>query len=475
MRLRFILYVAWRTFRARRRSSGIASSLLSVLGVGVGVMVLTSVLGVMNGFQLGFIESILEVSSYHLQISRPDGRPLPPEALQAVARVPGVMALVGWSESQAIAEGSFGRQRGCLVRGLPEDVRERDAGFRQAVRMAEGSFDLAGRNSIVLGVELARLLGVSVGEPITLLTLSGQAYSRLIPVRREFWVSGLFRTGYYEFDSSLALISLPAAGATFWGGQEPPLTYGIKLADRFRDRQTAAAVRVVLGVGPGAVPAGAPKRSAFAGATGGQPSAELRETRSVSGRLAVPDARVASWREYNRAFFGALLMEKIVMVVLIGLIFVVVGFNIYHTLRRAVRERYEEISLLKALGSPTASVRFIFILDGFLIGLLGGLFGLATGLLITGNINQVFGLVESAVNFTAWLVQGLLFPLSGGAGEGFSIFSPTYFYLLEVPSRVLFPEALLIVLFGLFSSTTAAFLASMRVAEIRPVEILRYE
>ena len=212
----------------------------------------------------------------------------------------------------------------------------------------------------------------------------------------------------------------------------------MKLADRFRDRQAAAAVRAALGGG-----AEAP--------------------------------RVVSWREYNRAFFGALLMEKIVMVVLIGLIFVVVGFNIHHTLRRAVRERYEEISLLKALGAPGAAMRLVFILDGFLIGLLGGFGGLAAGLLVANNINQVFGLVEAVVNVVIWVSQRLLFPFSEAIRESFSIFSPTYFYLLEVPSRVLFPEALLIVLFGLLSSTAAALLASLRVAGIRPVEILRVE
>ncbi len=442
MNLRFILYMAWRTFRARRRSSGLASSLLSVLGVGVGVMVLTSVLGVMNGFQLGFIGSILEVSSYHLQLSLPGGGPLPPQALAAVARLPRVTAMIGYSDSQAIAEGSFGRQRGCLVRGLPEDVLERDAGFRDAVLMVQGDFDLSAPDSILIGAELARLLGVSAGDPITLLTLSGQAYSRLIPLRREFWVSGLFRTGYYEFDSGLAMISLPAAGATFWGGGEPPLTYGIKLADRFQDRRAEEAIRAAVG----------PLL----------PAAERGK------------ARLASWRDYNRAFFSALLMEKIVMVVLIGLIFVVVGFNIYHTLRRAVRERFEEISVLKALGSPSSSVRFIFILDGFLIGLLGGLLGLSTGLLIANNINEVFRLVEGAVNLLLSLGRQLL-AFSRWSGESFSIFSPTYFYLLEVPSRVLFPEALMIVLFGLLSSTAAAFMASLRVSDVRPAEILRYE
>jgi lipoprotein-releasing system permease protein len=104
----------------------------------------------------------------------------------------------------------------------------------------------------------------------------------------------------------------------------------------------------------------------------------------------------------------------------------------------------------------------VFILDGFLVGLLGCALGMAAGLLIANNINAVFSLVEGLVNGVLLVLRGLLAPWAG-VGKAFAIFSPTYFYLLEVPSRVLFPEALLITLFGLVSCTAAAYMASRQV------------
>ncbi|MBA7545166.1 hypothetical protein ES705_37530 [subsurface metagenome] len=178
----------------------------------------------------------------------------------------------------------------------------------------------------------------------------------------------------------------------------------------------------------------------------------------------VPGAgyKLVTWRDYNRAFFSALRMEKIIMMLLIGLIFIVVGFNIYHTLKRTVRERYEEIALLKAIGAPASTIQYIFILDGFLIGCLGAGVGMAMGLLITGNINEVFAIVETLINLVLGVMEVLFATLSTpGMGE-FSIFSPAYFYLIEVPSRVMFPEALLILLLGLLSATIAAFFAHSR-------------
>ncbi|MBN1837677.1 MAG: ABC transporter permease [Spirochaetales bacterium] len=438
---RFVIAVALRYFRARRRS-GAASTALSILGVAVGVMTLTAVLGVMNGFQLGFIESILEVSSYHLQLEGPED----PEPLLAELRaLRNVEAVVPFREEQVIVEGLYEDQRGCLLRRLPEAVESLDPGFRERLEIVEGRFDLAQRRGIVLGSELARHLGVGPGDTVSVIALGGASFASLEPERRTYLVTGLFKSGYYDFDLGWAFASLedaradaavaaPGAGAAADRG--PALKVGIKIRNRFRDQESLAEIRALVG------------QRGYA---------------------------VASWREFNRAFFGALRTEKIMMMVLVGLIFVVVGFNIYHSLRRAIRERYEDIGVLKALGASDLAVQYVFVFEGLLIGLAGGGIGLLLGLLIAVNINWVFAAAERIVNLLAGLFFRLAAPLAGGGGEPFSLFSPAYFYISEIPSRVLFHETLLIVLFAVGSCTLAALFASSRAGSVRPAEVLRYE
>jgi lipoprotein-releasing system permease protein len=257
----------------------------------------------------------------------------------------------------------------------------------------------------------------------------------LEPASRHYEVVGLFRCGYYEFDLGWAFISLQE-GLALEGESQGAAAIGIKIQNRFRDQQA------------------------------------LREIRNVLKR---DDIQVVSWREFNRAFFGALRMEKIMMTVLIGLIFVVVGFNIHHALRRAVRERYDEIGVLKALGASDAAVRRIFLLEGLLIGSIGAFFGLLLGLLISININTVFNLAEVVVNAVLTFADLLLFPLLRTGSGRFSLFSPAYFYITEVPSTILLREAVLVVLFAVFAPTVAAAAAATRVKDVRPAEVLRYE
>ena len=118
--------------------------------------------------------------------------------------------------------------------------------------------------------------------------------------------------------------------------------------------------------------------------------------------------KTESWRTYNRSFFDALFVEKLMMMILIGIIFIVVGFNVYHSLRRSVFERMEEIAVLKAVGIPPRRVQAIFILEGLFIGLAGGAGGLIAGLVLAVNVSGVFAVVEGAVNWALRLRSILL-------------------------------------------------------------------
>ncbi|MGO9412047.1 MAG: ABC transporter permease [Spirochaetia bacterium] len=442
MRPSVTLLVASRYFRTRRRT-GNASTILSIVGTAVGVMALTVVLAVMNGFQLGFIEPIVEISSYHLQLAPDRGAAGgsqslgEPSFLTRIKSLPDVTALVPFVDRQALVEGPYQKARACELRAVPPDLFARDPVQAAMLAPREGSFDLTRPGSLVIGVELAAATGVRVGDSLALTSFAIGPSGRPAPRRAAFRVTGVFRTGYWDFDIGLVFTSLETADNVFGSGAPLPRTYGVKIADRFLD---------------------------------GRALGEIRPLLSGTGYT------VESWRTYNKSFFDALFMEKLMMMVLVGLIFIVVGFNVYHSLRRSVHERMEEIAVLKAVGVPPGRIQGIFVLEGLIIGVSGALGGLVAGLLVAMNVNGVFALVEAIVNGLLRAVHALILPFAANAAEGgFSIFSPAYFYLSQVPSRVLPQEAFFVCFFAVLACTGAAWAASRAVSRFRPAEVLRYE
>lgn len=436
-RFAWIPFAASRYLSARRRDKSSPSSILAVSGIGVGVMALIVVLSVMNGFQLGFIESILEISSYHLRVEPAPAAELDPKLLSDIRAVPGVSAALPFVELQTIARGERRTQQGCLVRGIPADARGLDPGLASRLDFEQGGFDLGDPRAVLVGAELARSLAVAVGDELSLLSLSGAALDTLAPEDAVFRVAGIFRSGFYEYDLGWAFIGIEAA-ARLHGGQVP-YVYGVKLADRWRDEAAAA---------------------------------------SLSRLASAAGAKVSSWRVFNRAFFGALRTEKVMMFLLVGLIFVVVGVSVFQSQRRAALERREEIGLLRAVGASAAAVRLVFAFDGFVVGLIGAAAGLLAGLVVSGNIAAFFAGLELVVNAGIDAANAVLSLVSGGRAAvsgSFSIFSPAVFYLKEIPSRTIAAEAAAVFLFGLGSATAAAWLASGRAARERPAEVLRYE
>jgi lipoprotein-releasing system permease protein len=433
VKLSVSLFIAARYFRTRRQEAGNASSLLSAAGIAVGVMTLTVVLAVMNGFQLGFIESIVEVSSYHLQVH---AAALTDSQLAAMRALPGVRAVVPFVERQGLVEGDFQRPRPAVVRAVPPDLLTRDPSQAAHVVMAEGSFDLVDPDDVVIGSELAAAEGIRVGDPLAITSYQVSPGGRPSARTDVCRVSGVFTTGYYDFDAGLVFMSLATADAFYGGGATLPRTWGIKIADRFADGGALRGVTAIAG--PGAV--------------------------------------VESWRTYNRSFFDALFVEKLMMMLLVGLIFLVVGVNVFHALSRRVLARREEIAVLKAVGVPPASIQTVFLIEGLLIGVSGGAIGLAGGLFLSVNINGVFSLAEAVVNGVVRAAHALLSPFAAAGGEaGFSIFSPSFFYLSSVPSRVLPREAFLVCFFAVAACAAASWAASRAVSRFRPAEVLRYE
>ena len=140
--------------------------------------------------------------------------------------------------------------------------------------------------------------------------------------------------------------------------------------------------------------------------------------RKIAPLLSGTGYTAESWRTYNRSFFDALFMEKLMMMVLVGLIFIVVGFNVFHSLRRSVHERMEEIAVLKAVGIPPGRIQAIFVLEGLLIGLAGAVSGLLAGLGLAVNVNAVFAGVDAVINGLIHAVHALASVFAHGGSGG---------------------------------------------------------
>ncbi len=446
MKLNWISFVAAR-HTSKKKEGGSPSPILAILGITVGVLALTVIIAVMNGFQMGFIESILEISSFHARVEIPpslDGvssndafledvleseealviESAEQDALMAVVEeevrgVSGVVSALPFRELHAVLRGRFTGQQGALIRGVPQNALEEDPGMAEKLVIEQGAFDLTGEKSIVIGAELANRLYVRVGDIVNLTSLSG-LFSQ--DGDSYFTVTGLFRSGFYEYDLGWAFVNIDAAAAL----DETSLVLGVKLKNRWQDARALALIE--------SLPAIQSNRSYF---------------------------KISSWRDYNKAFFGALRSEKLLMFVLVGLIFIVVGLNIFQSQRRSVMERREEIGLLRALGADEWEVRLIFVWDGFVIGLLGAGLGSVLGLFLASNISGFFTVLEYIVNAFLSLIN-VVYGLFGRSQAGeFAIFSPAMFYIKEIPARVIPREAVLIFLFGFLSALLAAWFASM--------------
>ena len=190
----------------------------------------------------------------------------------------------------------------------------------------------------------------------------------------ELEVTGIIKTGYALIDEGWGFVSLETAEIFNNRNEQLNLRYGIKLDNRYGDKAVMAKISQLLG----------------------------------------PGYTVKSWREFNSKFFRALFTEKFLMTLIIGLIFIIVSFGIFYSLRRTVHEKIEEIALLKALGTSSAAIKQIFVTEGFLIGVIGALAGTVLGLLVGYNVNEIFRFIEWIANqHILPLLEELIRPFAG--------------------------------------------------------------
>ena len=428
--LRWISTVSRRFARVDRKGRSAVTSRLATLGICFGVMTLTVVMSVMNGFQMSFIDSILEVSSYHLRVVD-----LPSDKEQALidecSKNKLISACLPFYEAQALMTGEKGGAQAVNVRAAGPEIYYDDPGFNKEVKMLSGSFDLSEEDSIILGSSLARNLGVRVGSTVNLLVMSGGSDVELFSSDRLFTVRGIFTTGYAEINSGYAFTS--TAAATRYFGDSAKKIWGIKLKKYDGD---------------------------------------LRAINSLTHNLRwLSSSQILSWRSFNRTFFGALRIEKNMLLLLVALIFVVVAINIYNGMRRLVFERRTEIAVLSAMGAGKKGIKAIFVMRGLIMGSLGALIGVALGILISMNTDVVF---KFAAKFM-YAIQYLFTAITDRQNLQFVQVNSSYNLYASIPARVFPGEVVAITLFGIFSPLLASLAASRNVLKMTVSEVLHNE
>lgn len=424
---RWIFDVSRRFASVDRKSRSSATSFLAVLVICFGVMSLVTVVSVMNGFQMSFVNAIMELSSFHIRISNLESQ-AEADFLDSCADSKEIRCVSPFYESQALLVGNKSKESAGIIRGVDARTCEFDEGFAREIKIVSGSFDLSSADSIVLGSYLAQSLGVTTGNTVNLLALSGGKDVELLSQNRQFKVTGIFECGYYDINQGYAFVSLEAARMYF--GEDAPVFYGIKIRRPQNDGFVSAAIK---------------------------------------NRF--PDAAVQSWREYNRTFFGALRVEKNILMLLVFLIFVVVAVNIYNGMRRLVFERSQEIAALSALGGTFFQIKAIFVVRGFLTGAAGTVIGIVLGIFISLNIRSVFLAVSHCLYWLELFFTSVFSP----ENAAFVTENQMYAIYASIPARIIPSEVLLISLFGVLSPLLASALASRSVLKLKIAEVLHNE
>ncbi|HEY0665285.1 MAG TPA: lipoprotein-releasing ABC transporter permease subunit [Gallionella sp.] len=409
------LFIGLRYTRAKRRNHFISFiSLISMLGMALGVLALIVVLSVMNGFQKEIRARMLGASP-HLEVVAEGGMIKSWESvLDLVAQHPLVAAAAPHVGGQGML--SFGQSvQGVMVRGI--DPARETAITELSNKIKSGSLEdlRSGEFGIVLGVDLARALGVVLGEKVMLITPQGQVTpAGMMPRLKQFQVVGIFEIGMAPYDNNLALISIGDAQKLF----------------RMGDAVTGISAKLH--------------------------SIDAAPVVASELQYQLPrDLYANDWTHQNSNYFRAVQMEKKMMFIILSLIVAVAAFNIVSTLVMAVTDKQADIAILRTLGASPRSIMKIFIVQGVVIGLVGTLLGCVGGIVLALNLDVVVPFIEN------------LF--------GVQFLAKDVYYINELPSDLHYDEVMLVAGMSFLISMLATLYPSYRASKTQPAEALRYE
>jgi lipoprotein-releasing system permease protein len=419
--------ISLRYLRAKRKQVFVSIiSFISVAGILLGVAALIIVLAVMNGFETDLRDKILGINSHIVLMVYNGPMNNYRQVAEKIAGEKGIEATTPFIYSQAMIKNGH-QVSGLILRGLdPESafkviklgkmveggVDYLAADKRSALRLKDDAANLPG---IIIGKELAKHIGAFPFEPITIMTPFGETTPMgMVPRMKRFLVVGIFDSGFYEYDNTMAYISLKDAQDFMKMGSG---VTGIEI--RVRDIYEADVI-----------------------------------AKTIEKALGFP-YWARHWMEMNKNLFSALKLEKRVMFIILSLIVLVAAFNIITALIMVVMEKNKDIAVLKSMGATSNSIMKIFIYQGLIIGFIGTVLGCLTGLTVALNLGRISTFVEKFF--------------------GIKILPGDVYYLTELPSRVNVTDVAIIIIGTMVICLLATIYPSRRASKLDPAEALRYE
>ena len=408
------LFIGLRYTRAKRRNHFISFiSLVSILGIAVGVTALITVISVMNGFEQELKNRILGMVA-HATIEGVDETVRDwPEAMKLAYANKHVLGAAPYVERQAMLQGA--RVSGAILRGVVPDLEPKVSEVDR--RMVQGHLtDLEpGRFGIVLGKELAMTLGVGVGDLVTVYAPEFSATPiGAIPRTKRFNVVGIFEVGMQEYDSGLAVVHMQDAETLY--RLDGPTGIRLRLDDMFQ-----------------AYPIG----------------------KDLARALGSQYYRITDWMQGHSNFFKAVAMEKKVMFLILSLIVAVAAFNLVSTLVMLVQDKQADIAILRTLGQSPRSIMGTFMVQGVLVGTLGIALGVLFGVLLSLNLSAIVHWIERTFHVT--------------------FLSPDVYYISDLPSDLHWSDVIWIAVTAFVFCTLATLYPARRAAKTEPAAALRYE